>query len=140
MKFHHLALVNDFRPPGRDHNEIQSVLLKLSNTSKVFTWQGNFEEFLLLTNIINWRSFVALSMPLHCSTINPILYNVMSHRYRIAFRETLCGRRRRSQFTTTGYSINQSSFHETTIAEAGCPQENSRLVRIRTKYRVGKWL
>lgn len=53
----------------------------------------------------------------------------MSHRYRIAFRETLCGRRRRSQFSTNGYSINQSSFHETTIAETGCPQENSRLVR-----------
>lgn len=67
MKFHHLALVNYFFcPPGRDHNEIQSVLLKLSKTSKVFTWQGNFEEFLLLTDIINWGSF---AMPYQCSYI-----------------------------------------------------------------------
>uniref|UniRef100_A0A182M326 G-protein coupled receptors family 1 profile domain-containing protein n=1 Tax=Anopheles culicifacies TaxID=139723 RepID=A0A182M326_9DIPT len=45
-------------------------------------------------------------------TINPILYNVMSHRYRVAFRETLCGRRRGFG---TGFARDQSSFRETTI-------------------------
>lgn len=29
-------------------------------------------------------------------TINPIIYNMMSHRYRVAFRETLCGKRQQS--------------------------------------------
>lgn len=28
-------------------------------------------------------------------TINPIIYNMMSNRYRVAFRETLCGKKRR---------------------------------------------
>jgi hypothetical protein len=45
----------------------------------------------------------------------------MSHRYRIAFRETLCG-----------FTRDRSSFRETTVAVAGGrdQSENSRLVRI----------
>lgn len=54
-----------------------------------------------------------------CSTINPILYNVMSHRYRIAFRETLCSRKRGFYSSANGFVREQSSFRETTIAAAG---------------------
>ena len=52
------------------------------------------------------------------STINPILYNVMSHRYRIAFRETLCSRKRGFYSSANGFVRDQSSFRETTIAAA----------------------
>lgn len=59
------------------------------------------------------------SHPAYFSTINPILYNVMSHRYRIAFRETLCSRKRGFYSSANGFVRDQSSFRETTIAAAG---------------------
>ncbi|XP_059609125.1 neuropeptides capa receptor isoform X2 [Phlebotomus argentipes] len=61
-------------------------------------------------------------------TINPILYNVMSHRYRVAFKETLCGRRANYSYSN-GFSTEQTSFRETTIL-GGC--ENSHLIRVRS--------
>lgn len=43
----------------------------------------------------------------------------MSHRYRIAFRETLCNRKRGYYSSANGFARDQSSFRETTIAGAG---------------------
>lgn len=45
-------------------------------------------------------------------TINPIIYNVMSNRYRTAFRETLCGKKKwKFQPTAVGFtSIGQRSI------------------------------
>jgi hypothetical protein len=43
----------------------------------------------------------------------------MSHRYRIAFRETLCSRKRGFYSSSNGFARDQSSFRETTIAAAG---------------------
>lgn len=43
----------------------------------------------------------------------------MSHRYRIAFRETLCSRKRGYYSSANGFSRDQSSFRETTVAAAG---------------------
>lgn len=37
----------------------------------------------------------------------------MSHRYRVAFKDTLCGRRRGSYYQN-GFLRDQSSFRETT--------------------------
>lgn len=75
--------------------------------------------------------------PSRNSTINPILYNVMSHRYRIAFRETLCSRKRGFYSSTNGFVRDQSSFRETTIAAAGRDHnlnyEGSQLVNIVAK-------
>ena len=59
----------------------------------------------------------------------------MSHRYRIAFRETLCSRKR-GYYSGNGFSRDQSSFRETTIAAAGRDHnayESSHLVRL---YRI----
>ncbi len=36
------------------------------------------------------------------ATVNPILYNLMSLKYRHAFRQTLCGARRRRGGTSAG--------------------------------------
>ena len=58
------------------------------------------------------------------STLNPILYNVMSHRYRVAFKETLCGKRKTY---SNGLGRDQSSFRETTVASTA-GYENSHLV------------
>lgn len=63
-------------------------------------------------------------------TINPILYNVMSHRYRVAFKETLCGRRR-GYYHSNGFARDQSSFRETTVASTG-GYESAHLVRVRS--------
>lgn len=75
-----------------------------------------------------------LSFSPNPSTINPILYNVMSHRYRIAFRETLCSRKRGFYSSANGFVRDQSSFRETTIAAASRDHnlnyEGSQLVNI----------
>lgn len=88
----------------------------------------------------NWAvlsMFLFVFFPVLHSTINPILYNVMSHRYRIAFRETLCSRRRGFYSSTNGFVRDQSSFRETTIAAASRDHnlnyEGSQLVNIETK-------
>lgn len=75
-----------------------------------------------------------LFIPFSYSTINPILYNVMSHRYRVAFRDTLCSRKRGFYSSANGFVRDQSSFRETTIAAAGRDHnlnyEGSQLVTI----------
>uniref|UniRef100_A0A1I8PZU1 G-protein coupled receptors family 1 profile domain-containing protein n=1 Tax=Stomoxys calcitrans TaxID=35570 RepID=A0A1I8PZU1_STOCA len=48
-------------------------------------------------------------------TVNPILYNVMSHRYRVAFKDILCGKRKGAYYSN-GFARDQSSFRETTVA------------------------
>ena len=42
------------------------------------------------------------------ATVNPILYNVMSKRYREAFRDTICNCRRKRTALTRGSSYHQS--------------------------------
>lgn len=78
-------------------------------------------------------AFSYLSLFLY-STINPILYNVMSHRYRVAFRDTLCSRKRGFYSSANGFVRDQSSFRETTIAAASRDHnlnyEGSQLVTI----------
>ncbi|CAF4764174.1 unnamed protein product [Pieris macdunnoughi] len=60
------------------------------------------------------------------ATVNPILYNIMSHRYRIAFKETLCcrkDRRKKSRYRDT------SSVRETVVNQTS---EGTQLVRVRS--------
>ncbi|XP_026316397.1 neuropeptides capa receptor [Hyposmocoma kahamanoa] len=57
------------------------------------------------------------------ATVNPILYNVMSHRYRIAFRETLCCSRIR---TKKSKYREHSSIRETMVNHTS---EGTHLVR-----------
>ncbi|KAL1459937.1 hypothetical protein WDU94_011882 [Cyamophila willieti] len=52
------------------------------------------------------------------STVNPILYNVMSVKYRQAFKQTLCCRGSRSHL---GFARDQSSFRETMV-DVASPQ------------------
>ncbi|KAJ0172463.1 hypothetical protein K1T71_011602 [Dendrolimus kikuchii] len=60
------------------------------------------------------------------ATVNPILYNVMSHRYRIAFRETLCcGKVRRKK----SKHREHSSIRETMVNHTS----DGALVRIRSQ-------
>lgn len=66
------------------------------------------------------------------STINPILYNVMSHRYRVAFKDTLCGRRRGSSYYQNGFLRDQSSFRETTASGGGVGYDRVHSVSIIT--------
>lgn len=75
-------------------------------------------------------SFAGFSYYVSC-TINPILYNVMSHRYRVAFKETLCGKRR-SFYFNNGFARDQSSFRETTIASTLGPYDRVYSTRMRS--------
>ncbi|XP_049286172.1 neuropeptides capa receptor isoform X1 [Anopheles funestus] len=102
----------------------------------LFLYARDWQHF----NTVNtWLFSVAGWLYYVSCTINPILYNVMSHRYRVAFRETLCGRRRGFG---TGFARDQSSFRETTIdvniagggngASSYGGYESSRLLRARS--------
>uniref|UniRef100_A0A182JGG2 G-protein coupled receptors family 1 profile domain-containing protein n=1 Tax=Anopheles atroparvus TaxID=41427 RepID=A0A182JGG2_ANOAO len=99
----------------------------------LFLYARDWQHF----NTVNtWLFSVAGWLYYVSCTINPILYNVMSHRYRVAFRETLCGRRRGFG---SGFARDQSSFRETTIdvnmAGGGNGYggyESSRLLRTRS--------
>lgn len=100
--------------------------LFITNSSKHFS-QGKVSDF------SHFDAFFCLSL-LTDSTINPILYNVMSHRYRVAFRDTLCSRKRGYYSSANGFVRDQSSFRETTIAAASRDHnlnyEGSKLVSI----------
>lgn len=39
----------------------------------------------------------------------------MSHRYRVAFKQTLCGSKKPSYYGANGFVRDQSSFRETTV-------------------------
>lgn len=64
----------------------------------------------------------------------------MSHRYRIAFRETLCSKKRGFYSSSNGFTREQSSFRETTIAAAGRDHnlnyEGSQLVSDAISYSI----
>ncbi|XP_041969187.1 neuropeptides capa receptor-like [Aricia agestis] len=62
------------------------------------------------------------------ATVNPILYNIMSHRYRLAFKETLCCQRatpRRGKYS------EQSSVRETVVNHTS---DGGGHVRVRVRY------
>lgn len=85
--------------------------------------KANFYKFSKIVLDVKNFQMSYISMPFlpsffSCSTINPILYNVMSHRYRVAFRDTLCSRKRGFYSSANGFVRDQSSFRETTIAAA----------------------
>ncbi|CAD7082421.1 unnamed protein product [Hermetia illucens] len=75
-----------------------------------------------LFSVAGWFYYVSC-------TINPILYNVMSRRYRVAFKETLCGRKK-GYYQNNGFAREQSSFRETTVASTG--YDGAHLVRVRS--------
>ncbi|CAO1392040.1 unnamed protein product [Diamesa hyperborea] len=99
----------------------------------LYLYGQNIESFKSLNQwvfaVSGWLYYVSC-------TINPILYNVMSHRYRIAFRETLCSRKRGYYSSANGFSRDQSSFRETTVAAAGRDHnlnyEGSQLIRTKS--------
>lgn len=45
-------------------------------------------------------------------TINPIIYNMMSNRYRVAFRETLCGKKRHQLISSTPRQLSRKTTSE----------------------------
>lgn len=96
-----------------------------------------FKRFIFIVNLFFNSYFSSCTF---CSTINPILYNVMSHRYRIAFRETLCSRKRGYYSSANGFSRDQSSFRETTVAAAGRDHnlnyEGSQLVSFDSQFKL----
>uniref|UniRef100_A0A8D8W4H4 Neuropeptides capa receptor n=1 Tax=Cacopsylla melanoneura TaxID=428564 RepID=A0A8D8W4H4_9HEMI len=63
------------------------------------------------------------------STVNPILYNVMSVKYRQAFKQTLCCRGSRSHL---GFARDQSSFRETMV-DVASPQWTRAMTWKRTQ-------
>ncbi|CAG9571985.1 unnamed protein product [Danaus chrysippus] len=79
-------------------------------------------------NAINEYLFLAAGVFYYISaTVNPILYNIMSHRYRIAFKETLCClkvHRKKSRYR------DHSSIRETTVNHTS---DGSHLVRVRSR-------
>lgn len=71
---------------------------------------GKDSKYFLTIN--EWMFYITGLLYYVSSTVNPILYNVMSNRYRVAFRETLCCCCQPR--TSNGFSREQSSVRETT--------------------------
>lgn len=64
-----------------------------------------------------WLYYVTGCLYFFGSTVNPILYNLMSVKYRMAFKETLCGGLS-SREQGRGFR-EQSSFRETSVHQVG---------------------
>lgn len=64
-----------------------------------------------------WLYYVTGCLYFFGSTVNPILYNLMSVKYRMAFKETLCGGLS-SRDQSRGFR-EQSSFRETSVHQVG---------------------
>lgn len=48
-------------------------------------------------------------------TINPIIYNMMSQKYRLAFRETLCGKRQHKLISSTPRQLSRKTTGDTDV-------------------------
>ncbi|KAG4070209.1 hypothetical protein HA402_003899, partial [Bradysia odoriphaga] len=93
----------------------------------MFLYAKDWPEYETLNT---WLFSVAGLFYYFSCTINPILYNVMSHRYRVAFKETLCGKRH-GYHKSNGFSREaQSSVRETMISSTS--GYDPHLVRMRS--------
>ncbi|XP_050333622.1 neuropeptides capa receptor isoform X1 [Bactrocera neohumeralis] len=88
--------------------------------------QNNFQE------INEWMFSIAGFTYYVSCTINPILYNVMSHRYRVAFKDILWGKRR-SVYYNNGFARDQSSFRETIASSLGGNSTYDRVHSVRVR-------
>ncbi|XP_063709745.1 neuropeptides capa receptor-like [Culicoides brevitarsis] len=79
-----------------------------------------------LFSVAGWLYYVSC-------TINPILYNVMSHRYRVAFKQTLCGSKKPSYYSANGCIREQSSFRETVHSTSDPPRSRHGTNRFTTR-------
>ncbi|EDV40822.1 uncharacterized protein Dana_GF10701, isoform A [Drosophila ananassae] len=69
-------------------------------------------------NVNEWLFSIAGFAYYVSCTINPIVYSVMSRRYRVAFRELLCGRPVGAYYNS-GFARDHSSFRESTATSMG---------------------
>nr|XP_029731357.1 neuropeptide F receptor-like isoform X2 [Aedes albopictus]XP_029731362.1 neuropeptide F receptor-like isoform X2 [Aedes albopictus]XP_029731368.1 neuropeptide F receptor-like isoform X2 [Aedes albopictus] len=98
----------------------------------LFLYARDWQHF----NTVNtWLFSVAGWLYYVSCTVNPILYNVMSQRYRIAFRETLCGRRRGFG---ASFARDQSSFRETMVDVNNLGCESTKLIRVRSMVQCSR--
>lgn len=67
-------------------------------------------------------------------TINPIIYNVMSRRYRNAFRETVCGKKKHQLRHANGFGRNEQRSIRTNV-ETIEAENNNHLMRTRSQRR-----
>lgn len=80
------------------------------------------QDLVHFTDINAWLYYVTGVLYFFGSTVNPILYNLMSVKYRMAFRETLCGGLSRTAVGGrggVGFARDQSSFRETSVHQVG---------------------
>lgn len=67
-----------------------------------------------------WLYYITGCLYFFGSTVNPILYNLMSVKYRMAFKETLCGGLSASA-KARGVFREQSSFRDTSVHQVSPP-------------------
>lgn len=93
-----------------------------------------------LTQVVDFEAAIILNTVLFMTsgifyytscTINPIIYNVMSNRYRTAFRETLCGKKK-GKFQAIGFTYaGQRNIRQNTEVSDG----DGQLSRTRSNRR-----
>ncbi|XP_032587092.1 neuropeptides capa receptor isoform X2 [Drosophila mojavensis] len=89
-------------------------------------WFLYAKNFACFQNVNEWLFSIAGFAYYVSCTINPIVYNVMSKRYRIAFKEILCGKKA-GAFYNSGFARDQSSFmrDETSFRRNGSTNNNN---------------
>lgn len=85
----------------------------------IYIYGQNSTHYLTINE---WMFYITGLLYYVSSTVNPILYNVMSNRYRVAFKETLCC----GKHSRNGFAREHSSFRESRA------YDNTQLVRIRS--------
>lgn len=80
------------------------------------------------SQINEWMYYIAGCFYYFSSTVNPILYNVMSAKYRLAFRETLCGFIPQSR-SSVQRSWNETNAYEESLSRSRSARSANRSVR-----------
>ncbi|XP_036672159.3 neuropeptides capa receptor isoform X1 [Drosophila suzukii] len=81
----------------------------------IFLYAKNMENYLDINEAL--FSIAGFAYYISC-TVNPIVYSVMSRRYRVAFRELLCGKAVGAYYNS-GFARDHSSFRESTATSLG---------------------
>ncbi|XP_016979869.1 neuropeptides capa receptor isoform X1 [Drosophila rhopaloa] len=81
----------------------------------IFLYAKNLENYLDINEAL--FSIAGFAYYVSC-TINPIVYSVMSRRYRVAFRELLCGKAVGAYYNSA-FARDHSSFRESTHTSLG---------------------
>lgn len=91
--------------------------------------------------INEWLYYITGCLYYFSSTVNPILYNLMSVKYRNAFRQTLCGRKRHNRELNSSFRdtiVEQNKWHRSMTWRGRSPPPTRDVVVMITPTSTGR--